>query len=129
MNTTLVRQAQKFLKKQGIQLSREQIYQRLVKGNFIDKDGNPTQWAFEQGLVKQVITYPQGIQSQEDRDLDEVFSRMPPSAFNYSENPELSSIQTEPLVKAIKEALKDGNLSEQGRINWIKTLRDIETDH
>lgn len=127
MNTTLVRQAQKFLKKQGIKLSREQVYQKLVKEGFIDEYGNPTEWAIEQGLVKQQVTYPQGMEFKEDQDLDEVFSRMPPSAFNYSDNPDLSSIEIKPLIKAIKEALKDGNLSEQGCIRWTKVLRDAES--
>lgn len=130
MNSDLVKQAQKELKRQGIVLSREQVFQKLVKSNLIDKYGNATEYAVNNGLVAESYTFSKGMQelsdSQDEQDITNVLSRLPQGSINYSDDPNLSSIQRKPLIKAIKDALKDGSLSKQGRLKWKKTLADIE---
>lgn len=62
MNSELVADMQRDLKAHGINLSREQVYQHLVKYGFIDKLGNPTPWALERGFVTQIYDFPNGIE-------------------------------------------------------------------
>ena len=50
--TPLVKDMQKDLKKKGFKISLEQTYQKLVKANFIDVDGNPTKWTIENGALR-----------------------------------------------------------------------------
>lgn len=50
----LVEDAYKFTRKQGFNLSKAELYKKLIEANFIDEHGNATQWAIDQGFVKEV---------------------------------------------------------------------------
>jgi hypothetical protein len=60
--TPLVKSMQKDLKNKGFNLSLEQTYQKLLKANFINTEGEPTEWAIKNGYVGFEYTYPQGMQ-------------------------------------------------------------------
>lgn len=60
--TPLVKSMQQDLKNKGFDLSLEQTYQKLLKANFIDADGQPTEWAIKNGYVGVEYAYPQGMQ-------------------------------------------------------------------
>lgn len=128
--TPLVKSMHKDLKKKGFNLSLEQTYQRLLKANFIDADGQPTGWAIENGYVGVEYSYPQGMQAsqeqQDQADVLEVLNRLPQSAVHYNDRPNLSGIDKEPLKKAIKQALHDKVLSADGCKKWKNILKDIE---
>ena len=124
--TPLVKDMQKNLKKQGYHLSLEQTYQYLLKANFIDADGQPTEWAIENGYVGVEYTYPQGMLTQDESDMLTVLGYLPQNAIHYNDRPNLSGIDKEPLKKAIKQALHDDVLSSDGRRKWKKVLLDLE---
>lgn len=135
MNTELVKQAQIMLNKMGMNVTLEETYQELLKQNLINIDGSPTQWAIDNGLIGKAYTYnfPHGLkepemteQQKEDHDMDEVFSRMPKSAFMENKKDDDYFINAHELAKAIKEALAEGNLSSNGRKKWEGVLNDIE---
>ncbi|KRK90923.1 hypothetical protein FC88_GL001616 [Companilactobacillus futsaii JCM 17355] len=48
--------AYKFTRKQGFNLSKAELYKKLIEANFIDKQGNATQWAIDQGFVEGGLT-------------------------------------------------------------------------
>ena len=127
--TPLVKSMHKDLKKKGFNLSLEQTYQKLLKANFIDADGQPIKWAIENGYVGVEYSYPQGMQASQEQqdhaDVLEVFNRLPQSAVHYNDVPDLSKIETKPLKKAIKSALNDDALSADGRKKWKNVLKDI----
>lgn len=126
MNSELVTDMQKDLKKQGYHLSLEQTYQYLLKANFIDADGQPTKWAIENGYVGIEYSYPQGMPTQDESDILTVLGYLPQSAIHYNDRPNLSRIDKEPLKKAIKQALHDDVLSSDGRKKWKNVLLDLE---
>lgn len=135
MNTELVKQAQIMLNKLGMNVTREEAYQELLKQNFINIDGSPTQWALDNGLIGQVYRYefPNGLkktkmteEEAEDHDMHEVFSRMPKKAFINDRKNDDYLIDAPELIKAIKGALIDGNLTSNGRKKWQKVLKDLE---
>ena len=123
--TSLVKSMQKDLKKQGLNLSLEQAYQYLLKANLIDTDGQPTEWAIENGYVGVEYTYPQGMLTQDESDMLTVLGYLPQNAIHYNDRPNLSGIDKEPLKKAIKQALHDDVLSSDGRRKWKKVLLDL----
>ena len=126
--TPLVKDMQKDLKKQGYHFSLEQTYQKLLKANFINSNGQPTKWAIEKGYIGVEYYYPQGMQTGQDKaDIMEVLNRLPQSAIHYNDRPNLSGIDKEPLKKAIKQALHDKVLSADGRKKWKNILKDIES--
>ena len=47
----LVVDAQKAMEKWGLPFTYHEMLNELIKDNFIDKNGNPTKWALENGLV------------------------------------------------------------------------------
>ena len=124
--TPLVKDMQKDLKKQGYHFSLEQTYQKLLKANFIDADGQPTEWAIKNGYVGIEYSYPQGMPTQDESDILTVLGYLPQSAIHYNDRPNLSGIDKEPLKKAIKQALHDKVLSADGRKKWKNILKDIE---
>lgn len=126
MNNELVIDMQRDLRSHGINLSREQTYQYLLKANFIDADGQPTKWAIENGYVGIEYSYPQGMPTQDESDLLTVLGYLPQSAIHYNDRPNLSRIDKEPLKKAIKQALHDDAISINGRKKWKKVLLDLE---
>lgn len=116
----LVEQMYKFMHEIDKSLTKQDVYQLAVKENFLNEQGNPTKWALEQGFIAKAST-PQEIASQGDPDLMEVFGRMPDDAFVYDkENGWLYKASN--LIKAIKDALKDTNLTPNGRKRWTKAL-------
>lgn len=125
--TPLVKDMQKDLKKQGYHFSLEQTYQHLLKANFIDADGQPTEWAIKNGYVGIEYSYPQGMPTQDESDILTVLGYLPQSAIHYNDRPNLSGIDKEPLKKAIKQALHDKVLSADGRKKWKNILKDIES--
>lgn len=125
--TPLVKSMHKDLKKKGFNLSLEQTYQKLLKANFIDADGQPTKWAIENGYVGVEYSYPQGMPTQDESDILTVLGYLPQSAIHYNDRPNLSGIDKEPLKKAIKQALHDKVLSADGRKKWKNILKDIES--
>lgn len=126
MNSELVTDMQRDLKAHGINLSREQVYQYLLKANFIDADGQPTKWAIENGYVGIEYSYPQGMLTQDESDMLTVLGYLPQSAIHYNDRPNLSGVDKEPLKKAIKQALHDDVLSSDGRKKWKNVLLDLE---
>ena len=124
--TPLVKDMQKDLKKQGYHFSLEQTYQHLLKADFIDADGQPTEWAIKNGYVGIEYSYPQGMPTQDESDILTVLGYLPQSAIHYNDRPNLSGIDKEPLKKAIKQALHDKVLSADGRKKWKNILKDIE---
>lgn len=125
--TPLVKDMQKDLKKQGYHFSLEQTYQHLLKADFIDADGQPTEWAIKNGYVGIEYSYPQGMPTQDESDILTVLGYLPQSAIHYNDRPNLSGIDKEPLKKAIKQALHDDVLSSDGRRKWKNILKDIES--
>lgn len=125
--TPLVKSMHKDLKKKGFNLSLEQTYQHLLKANFIDADGQPTEWAIKNGYVGIGYSYPQGMPTQDESDILTVLGYLPQSAIHYNDRPNLSGIDKEPLKKAIKQALHDKVISAAGRKKWKNILKDIES--
>ena len=127
--TPLVKEMQKDLKKQGYHFSLEQSYQHLLKANFIDADGQPTEWAIKNGYVGIEYSYPQGMPTQDESDILAVLGYLPQNAIHYSNYPDLSKIDKKPLIKAIKSALHDNVLSVDGCRKWKKVLLDLEENN
>lgn len=116
----LVEQMYKFMHEIDKSLTKQDVYKKAIKENFIDEQGNPTKWALEKGFIAKAST-PQEIASHGDPDLMEVFGRMPDDAFVYDkENGWLYKASN--LIKAIKDALKHTNLTPNGRKRWTKAL-------
>ena len=127
--TPLVKSMHKDLKKQGYHFSLEQTYQHLLKANFIDADGQPTEWAIKNGYVGIEYSYPQGMQTQDESDILAVLGYLPQNAIHYSNYPDLSKIDKKPLIKAIKSALHNNVLSVHGCKKWKKVLLDLEENN
>lgn len=130
MNTPIVKQAQLMLNKAGMNVTLEETYHELLRQNFINIDGSPTQWAIDNGLVSEgyIYNFPHGLKEpkmtekeKEDHDLDEVFSLMPKSAFMKNEQDDDYLIDAHELIKAIKKALSEGNISSDNR----KKIEDV----
>src|SRR5699024_12762441 len=93
----LVEQMYKFMHKIDKSLTKQDVYKKAIEINMIDQQGNPTKWALDNGLVSEANTIeearnklnqinPQEIKDQADADIDNVFSRMPDSAFKWVES-------------------------------------------
>ncbi|NRO09090.1 hypothetical protein [Lactobacillus helveticus] len=128
---TLVEQSYEFMKQLKPDITKQEVYLQMVESNLIDEDGNPTEFAIKNQLVS-VGQAPQSDQqpdqqlTQEDIDTQNVFKYMNPNDVINADDPDKCQIKTVPLIKAIKQALKDGSLSMQGRKSWSKTLNDLE---
>lgn len=134
----LVEQMYKFMHKIDKSLTKQDVYKKAIEINMIDQQGNPTKWALDNGLVSEANTIeearnklnqinPQEIKDQVDADIDNVFSRMPDSAFKWVESEKQYAIDQQELKKAILSALKDGSLSPIGRKHWLEILADINS--
>ena len=129
----LVEQMYKFMHEIDKNVTKQDVYKKAIEANMIDQQGNPTKWAIEQGYIAEIPTVNKRqaklnktrSTTSSDKDLDAVFSRMPPSAFTWIESQGSYAMDTAELKKAILSALKDGNLSATGRKNWLKTLDEI----
>lgn len=135
MNTPIVKQAQLMLNKIGMNVTLEETYHELLRQNFINIDGSPTQWAIDNGLVSEgyIYNFPHGLKEpkmtekeKEDHDLDEVFSLMPKSAFMKNEQDDDYLINAHELIKAIKKALSKGNISSDNRKKFEDVLHELE---
>ena len=126
MNSKLVIDMQRDLRAHGINLSLEQTYQHLLKANFIDAEGELTEWAIKNGYVGVEYSYPQGMPTQDESDILTVLGYLPQSAIHHNDCPNLSGIDKEPLKKAIKQALHDDAISINGRKKWKNVLLDLE---
>lgn len=129
----LVEQMYKFMHEIDKNVTKQDVYKKAIEANMIDYQGNPTKWAIKHGYIAEIPTVNErqaklnktSSTTSSDKDLDEVFSRMPPSAFTWIESQDSYAMDTAELKKAILSALKDGNLSATGRKNWLKTLDEI----
>lgn len=118
----LVEQMYKFMRQAGMNVTKQDIYKKSIEANMIDQQGNPTKWAIEKGYIQEVPTVKEPTS---DKDLDNVFSRMPDSAFTWIESQGSYAMDTAELKKAILSALKDGSLSPVGRKHWLEVLAKI----
>ena len=134
----LVEQAYTMMKKLNKNVSKQEVYRKLIEVNMIDQQGKPTKWALDNGLICEVSTIeearnklnqinPQKIEDQADADIDNVFRRMPPNAFRWKNEHDGYAIDSIELKKAILSALKDGSLSPIGRKHWLQVLADINS--
>lgn len=118
----LVEQMYKFMRQAGMNVTKQDIYKKSIEANMIDQQGNPTKWAIEKGYIQEVPTVKEPTS---DKDLDNVFSRMPDSAFKWVESEGQYVMDQQELKKAILSALKDGSLSPVGRKHWLEVLAKI----
>lgn len=129
----LVVDAQKMMQEKGFHFTYAEMYNELVKNNFIDKSGNPTKWALENGLVSQAFTYPNGISQNDiqanldDMDFQEVLKRMPKNSFQTNpDDKEDVLIDAHNLVHGIKQALKENAISTVNREKYKRVLKQME---
>lgn len=118
----LVEQMYTFMRQAGMNVTKQDIYKKAIEANMIDQQGNPTKEAIEKGYIQEV---PTGKEPTSDKDLDNVFSRMPDSAFKWVESEGQYVMDQQELKKAILSALKDGSLSPVGRKHWLEVLAKI----
>lgn len=118
----LVEQMYKFMRQAGMNVTKQDVYKKAIEANMIDQQGNPTKEAIEKGYIQEV---PTGKEPTSDKDLDNVFSRMPDSAFKWVESEGQYVMDQQELKKAILSALKDGSLSPVGRKHWLEVLAKI----
>lgn len=118
----LVEQMYKFMHEINKSLTKQDVYKKAIENNMIDYQGNPTKDAIEKGYIQEV---PTGKEPTSDKDLDNVFSRMPDSAFKWVKSEGQYAMDQQELKKAILSALKDGSLSPVGRKHWLEVLAKI----
>mgnify|MGYP005611978221 FL=1 len=129
----LVVDAQRAMKKRGLHFTYHEMFNELIKDNIIDKNGIPTKWALENGLVGQAFTYPNGISqndiqaSLDELDLQEVLKRMPEDSFKPNPNDkEDVLIDAHNLVHGIKQALQENAISTVNREKYKRVLKQME---
>ena len=77
----LVEQAYQMMKQLNKNVSKQEIYKKLIEINMIDQQGNPTKWALDNELVSEANTIeearnklnqinPQEIKDQVDADIN-----------------------------------------------------------
>ncbi len=77
----LVEQAYQMMKQLNKNVSKQEIYKKLIEINMIDQQGNPTKWALDNRLVSEANTIeearnklnqinPQEIKDQADADIN-----------------------------------------------------------
>ena len=77
----LVEQAYQMMKQLNKNVSKQEIYKKLIEINMIGQQGNPTKWALDNGLVSEANTIeearnklnqinPQEIKDQVDADIN-----------------------------------------------------------
>lgn len=120
----LVEQAYQMMKKLNKNVSKQEVYKKLIEINMIDQQGNPTKWALDKGYISQAS---QTVEDETDADINNVFSRMPVSAFIWKNERDGYAIDSIELKKAILSALKDGSLSPIGHKHWLEVLADINS--
>ena len=123
---TLVEQSYEFMKQLKPSVTKQEVYLLLVENNMIDEDGRPTEFAIENHLVDVEKVPKLTPEQQKDQDIQQVFKYMRKENFKDADDPEDCYIEAKPLISAIKKALVDGSLSEDGRSKWSKVLKDLE---
>lgn len=130
----LVEQMYKFMHKLDKPLTKQDVYKKAIEFNMIDQQGNPTQWALDNGYISEARTpqeahsiNPVEVERTAGTDLDNVFRRMPSTAFSWVEKENQYAIDCKELKKAILSAAKDGSLSPVGRKHWLEVLADINS--
>lgn len=129
----LVVDAQRAMKKRGLHFTYHEMLNELIKDNIIDKNGIPTKWALENGLVGQAFTYPNGISQNDiqanldDMDFQEVLKRMPKDSFQANpDDKEDVLIDAHNLVRGIKQALQENAISMANRKKYKRVLKQME---
>lgn len=129
----LVVDAQRAMKKRGLHFTYHEMLNELIKDNVIDKNGIPTKWALENGLVRQAFTYPNGISqndiqvSLDESDFQEVLKRMPKDSFQPNPHDKKDvMIDAHNLVNGIKQALKENAISTVNREKYKRVLKQME---
>lgn len=128
----LVVDAQKMMQEKGFHFTYAEMYNELVKNNFIDKNGTPTKWALENGLVSQAFTYPNGISQNDiqanldEIDFQEVLKRMPKDSFIPTNDKKDVMINAHNLINGIKQALKENAISSLNREKYKRVLKQME---
>lgn len=128
----LVVDAQKMMQEKGFHFTYAEMYNELLKNNFIDKKGNPTKWALENGLVGQAFTYPNGISQNDiqanldEIDFQEVLKRMPKDSFIPTNDKKDVMIDAHNLVNGIKQALKENAISTVNCEKYKRVLKQME---
>lgn len=120
----LVEQAYQMMKKLNKNVSKQEVYKKLIETNMIGQQGKPTKWALDKGYISEAS---QPVEDETDADINNVFSRMPVSAFRWKNKQDGYAIDSIELKKAILSALKDGSLSPIGRKHWLEVLADINS--
>lgn len=123
---TLVEQSYEFMKQLKPSVTKQEVYLLLVENNMIDENGNPTKYAIDSHLVEVKEAPKLTQEQQDDQDLHQVFKYMRKENFKDADDPEDCYIEAKPLISAIKKALADGLLSEDGQSKWSKVLKDLE---
>ena len=128
----LVVDAQKMMQEKGIHFTYHEMFNELSKNNVIDKNGNPTKWALENGLVGQAFAYPNGISqndiqvSLDESDFQEVLKRMPKDSFIPTNDKKDVMIDAHNLVNGVKQALKENAISTVNRGKYKRVLKQME---
>lgn len=128
----LVVDTQKLMQEKGLHFTYDEMYNELLKNNFIDKKGNPTKWALENGLVGQAFTYPNGISQNDiqanldEIDFQEILKRMPKDSFIPTNDKKDVMIDAHNLVNGIKQALKENAISTVNREKYKRVLKQME---
>lgn len=131
MNNSLVHQTVKMMKKLGVSMTEKEAYQELLANNFIKPNGEPTEWAMQNGLVGVQYQYPEGMpdknEDAEDPDFQAVLKRMKPSDFKPNEKGDDYYINAHSLVHAIRSALNENAISQKGIPRYKQVLNDLES--
>ena len=128
----LVVDAQRAMKKRGLHFAYHEMFNELIKDNVIDKNGIPTKWALENGLVGQAFTYPNGISQNDiqanldEIDFQEVLKRMPKDSFIPTNDKKDVMINAHNLINGIKQALKENAISSLNREKYKRVLKQME---
>ena len=128
----LVVDAQKMMQEKGFHFTYHEMFNELSKNNVIDKNGNPTKWALENGLVGQAFAYPNGISqndiqvSLDESDFQEVLKRMPKDSFIPTNDKKDVMIDAHNLVNGVKQALKENAISTVNREKYKRVLKQME---
>ena len=79
----LVEHSYQIMKSQGVQITKEKLYKKLVKSDMLDKYGQPTQMALDEGLVDTYTRLDDG--TYQPKSL-ETFKQDNPMYADYADN-------------------------------------------
>ena len=58
---SIVEQFYEGLKSEGVTVGKDEVYRTMVETNLIDENGDPTQYALDNGLIKYVDNEPESL--------------------------------------------------------------------